>query len=291
MLDKLPDACPNDAYWSLGQLVHRRDNIMKQRTRLVNQLHEQLHIAYPSYKLFFNDISRPTALYFWEHYPSRKYLKGKTVEDLREKLLPVSHNKCSTKTCETILEAVAGDKVKNIEYQDARDMVTLSIVSDIQHYDTQLAEVDKMLEQMYEMLECTLTTIPGVNVITAVKILSEIGDIKRFPNANKLAQFAGIAPLHLSSSGKGKDFATKQGNRRLQATIYFLAIQMVQVSSKGTPRNPVVRAYYEKRKAEGKTSQQALICISRRLISIIYGMLKSGTEYRMPVVENAGENI
>ena len=84
--------------------------------------------------------------------------------------------------------------------------------------------------------------------------------------------------------------ATKQGNRRLQATIYFLAIQMVQVSSKGTPRNPVVRAYYEKRKAEGKTSQQALICISRRLISVIYGMLKNGTEYRMLVVENAGEN-
>ena len=280
--------CPNDTYWSLGQLVHRRDNIMKQRTRLVNQLHEQLCIAYPSYKQFFNDISRPTALYFWEHYPSRKYLKGKSVDDLREELVPVSHNKCSTKTCENILNAVAGDKVKNFDYQDARDMVTLSIVSDLQHYDKQLAEVDKMLEKMYDMLHCTLTTIPGVSIITAVKILSEIGDIKRFANANKLAQFAGIAPLHLSSSGKGKDFATKQGNRRLQATIYFLAIQMVQVSSKGTPRNTVVRAYYEKRKAEGKSSQQALICISRRLISIIYGMLKSGTEYRMPVMENAG---
>lgn len=100
--------------------------------------------------------------------------------------------------------------------------MTLSIVSDLQHYDSQLAEVDKMLEQMYKMLGCTLTTIPGVNVIAAVKILAEIGDIKRFGNANKLAQFAGIAPLHLSSSGKGKDMATKQGNRRLQATIYFL---------------------------------------------------------------------
>ena len=88
-----------------------------------------------------------------------------------------------------------------------------------------------------------------------------------------------------------RDMATKQGSRRLQATIYFLAIQMVQLSSKGTPRNPVVRAYCEKRKAEGKTSQQALICISRRLISIIYEMLKNGTEYRMPVVENAGENV
>ena len=45
-------------------------------------------------------------------------------------------------------------------------------------------------------------------------------------------------------------------------------------------------AYYEKRKAEGKSSQQALICISRRLINIIYGMLKNGTDYRMPEVEN-----
>ena len=131
-------------YMALGQLVHRRDNIMKQRTRLVNQLHEQLCIAYPSYKQFLNDISRPTALYFWEHYPSRKYLKGKTVVDLREELVPVSHNKCSTKTCEKILDAVASDKVKKNDFQDARDMVTLSIVSDLQHYDKQLAEVDKM---------------------------------------------------------------------------------------------------------------------------------------------------
>ena len=83
-----------------------------------------------------------------------------------------------------------------------------------------------MVLRMPKMLNCILITIPGVNVITAVKILSEIGDIKRFGNANKLAQFAGIAPLHLSSSGKGKDFATKQGNRRLQVTIYFLSIQM-----------------------------------------------------------------
>lgn len=290
MLDTLPDACPNDAYWSLGQLVNRRDNIMKQRTRLVNQLHEQLCIAYPSYKLFFDDISRPTALYFWEHYPSRKYLKGKSVEDLREELVPVSHNRCSTKTCENILNAVAGDKVKDNDYQDARDVVTLGIVSDLQHYDSQLKEVDKQLEQMYHALGCTLTTIPGVNIITAVKILAEIGDIRRFPNKDKLAQFAGIAPIKLSSSGKGKDKATKQGNRRLQAIIYFLAIQMVQVSSKGTPRNPAFRAYYEKRKAEGKSSQQALICISRRLINIIYGMLKSGTEYRMPEMKETDKN-
>ena len=50
-------------------------------------------------------------------------------------------------------------------------MVALSIVSALQHYDKQLTEVDKMLEKMYEMLTCTLTTILGVNVIIVVKVL------------------------------------------------------------------------------------------------------------------------
>ena len=289
MLDTLPDACPNDAYWSLGKLVHRRDNIMKQRIRLVNQLHEQLCMAYPTYKTFFSDIGRTTALYFFENYPSRKYLKGKTVEELREELVKVSHNRCSTKTCETILNAIANDKVKENAYQDARDMVTLGIISDINHYDEQLKEVDKQLEEMYHMLGCTLTTIPGINIITAVKILAEIGDVNRFSNASKLARFAGIAPFSMSSNGKGKDLATKQGNRRLQSTTFFLAVQMIQKTSKGTARNPAFREYYEKKLAEGKNGQQALICISRRLINIIYGMLKNGTEYQMPKVENCDE--
>ncbi len=290
MLDTLPDACPNDAYWSLGQLVNRRDNIMRHRIRLTNQLHEQLCIAYPSYKVFFSDISRPTALHFWSKYPSQKYLKDKGVEDLREELVPVSHNRCSTKTCEKILDTIKNDKVKDNEHQDARDVVTKGIVSDLQHYEKQLQEVDMELGKLYHSIGCTLTTIPGINITSAVKMLAEIGDINRFSNASKLVQFAGIAPINLSSAGKGMDKASKQGNRRLQATIYFLAVQMIQVSSKGTPRNPVFRAYYERRLAEGKNGQQVLICISRRFVNIIYGMLKSGTEYRMREVKESNKD-
>lgn len=149
--------------------------------------------------------------------------------------------------------------------------------------------MDKQLEEMYHMLGCTLTTIPGINIITAVKILAEIGDVRRFLSASKFARFAGIVPLTLSSNGKGKDLATKQGNRRLQAMIYLLAVQMVQKPSKGTERNPVFREYYEKKLGGRKNGQQALICISRRLINIIYGMLKNGTEYRMLEPRNCDE--
>ena len=81
-LNKLPDAMSEDMYWTLSQLVNRRANLKTHHIRLKNQLHEQVCVAYPSYKQFFQDIGRPTALYFWEHYPSPRLLRGKTVGEL-----------------------------------------------------------------------------------------------------------------------------------------------------------------------------------------------------------------
>lgn len=258
-LDTLPDAVPDDAYWTLSQLMCRGDTIKTHQVRLKNQLHEQLCTVYPSYKQFFSDINCQTARYFFQEYPSPEYLNGKTVEGLEEEL-----------------------RVPRRAYQSARDTITNSIICDLQHYNEQLKEVEQALKKMYPEFECTLMTTPGIDLVTACKLLSEIGDIKRFPNTDKLAKFAGVAPVKISSSGKGGDFPSKQGNRRLQAIFYFLAIQMIQVSVKGTARNTIFREYYLRRKENGKSSQQALICIAPRLINIVYGMLKNKTEYKDP---------
>ncbi|MDD8048714.1 MAG: IS110 family transposase [Thomasclavelia sp.] len=281
LLDTLPNAHPDEGYWALSLLVHRRDNIMRQRIRLVNQLHEQLCMAYPEYKTFFCDIGRPTALYFWRKYPSRRYLQEMSAEELSKDLKEISHNRVSVKSCERILESIKADKLPDSIHQESRDAVTVGIVDDLMHYDKQLKSVEEEMARLYHAMNCTLTTIPGIHIITAVKILSCIGDIYRFSTPNKLAQFAGIAPLRLSSAGKGKDMVQKQGNGRLRATMYFLAIQSIQTSAKGKARNPIFREYFDKRVKEGKNKKQILICISRRLINIIYGMLKNGTEYRL----------
>ncbi len=79
-LNNLPNAMPEVMYWTLSQLVNRRANLKVYHIGLKNQLHEQVCIAYPSYKQFFQDIGRPTALYFWEHYPLPRLLQNKTVE-------------------------------------------------------------------------------------------------------------------------------------------------------------------------------------------------------------------
>ncbi len=109
--------------------------------------------------------------------------------------------------------------------------------------------------------------------------------IKRFSNHNKLARYAGIAPVNFSSAGKGKDSKSKLGNRELHGIFYNLAKQQIQISKgSGKKRNDLFREYYEKKVAEGKTSGQAMVCVMRRLVNIVYGMMKNKTAYRHSVV-------
>ena len=142
--------------------------------------------------------------------------------------------------------------------------------------------VETATETLLPSFNSFLMTMRGLALTSSENMLADIGVINCFPNANQLAKSAGICPINFSSAGKGKDMCPKQGNRRLQAIFYFLAIQMIQVSTNGTPRNKVFREYYLRRVAEGKNKQQALICIARRLVNIVYGMLKNHTKYREP---------
>ena len=153
-----------------------------------------------------------------------------------------------------------------------------------------LAEIDSELERLYKELGLTLATMPGMKIIMSMKLIAEIDDIRRFKSSEKLAQYAGIAPMPYGSAGKNKDYATKQGNRRLQATIYYLAVQQIQISPRGKPRNPYFRGYYEEKLLEGKNPKQALICISRKLVKVIYSMLKNKTSYVMPEVVESKED-
>lgn len=67
--------------------------------------------------------------------------------------------------------------------------------------------------------------------------------------------------------------------------LYFLAIQQVYIDKKGKARNPEMRAYFEYKTSKGKTKIQALICIMRRLVRIVFAMMKYKTAYEMPEIK------
>ncbi|PDZ57644.1 IS110 family transposase [Bacillus thuringiensis] len=285
-LNQLPDAKPNDLFWSIQQLVSRRNALVKAQSALKNQLHIQLNHHYPSYKKFFSELDGKTALAFWQQYPSPSCLEGANIKQLTAFLLDVSNNICSVKKASDILKLVKEDGHTMKEYQDTRDFLVRSIVREIEFKKKEMKYIERELKQLVNLLDYQLETMPGIELVTASALIAEIGDIRRFLNANKLARFAGIAPVYFGSGGKGKTHKSKQGNRALHALFYNLAVQQVQVA-KGSkkPRNPVFHAYYQKKLKEGKTKGQALVCIMRRLVNIVYGMMKYKIAYELPVVE------
>jgi transposase len=288
-LDLLPTAEPSDLFWTLKQFVYRRDSIVKALTTTKIQLHEQLVKNYSSYKKFFAEIDGKTALAFWEKYPSPSTLKNTTVEELKNFLLGASSNACSIRKAEKIFKLIEGDGDTYREYQENRDELIKSYVRCIRF---SMEELEKHMKKIIGKLDYKLESLTGIATVTASQIIAEIGDINRFKNADKLARYAGIAPVNFSSAGKGKDKKSKQGNRTLNGVLYFLAMQQVQLT-KGTkqPRNPILYEYYLRKISEGKTKTQALICIMRRLVNIIYGMMKNKTEYVMEYRANRESDL
>lgn len=282
-LDKLPDANPQDVYWTIGQLVTRRNGLVKALISLKNQLHTQLSYHYPSYKKFFSDIDGKCALAFWEKYPAPHLLKGVSIETLAAFLRKSSNNACSTRKAEEILILVQADGDTTRSYQEQRDFLIQSHVRDVNHKKKEIVHVEAELGNMMKLLDYQLETMPGIDLVTASALVAEIGDITRFASTDKLARFAGIAPKIEGSGGKEKTKKTKLGNRVLHGLFYNLAVQQVQVS-KGSkkPRNPLFYEYFNRKKEEGKTPTQALVCVMRRLVNIIYGMMKNKTAFRLP---------
>jgi transposase len=222
---------------------------------------------------------------FWEKYPAPHHLEDVSVEELAQTLREGSRNTCSSRKAKEILDLVNRDGQTRREYQESQDFIVQSLVRDIKFKKAEIEKVEKQLKRTVALLGYKLETMPGIDTATACALVAQIGDINRFPNADKLARFAGIAPDKFSSAGKGKEQKSKQGNRILHGVFYFLAIQQVQVS-KGTkqPRNPAMYTYYKRKISEGKTKVQTLVCLMRRLVNIVYGIMKNKTEYVMPLL-------
>jgi transposase len=200
--------------------------------------------------------------------------------ELHRELKSVSANTKMSKA-EIILQCIAADGQTSHGYQESRDFITRSLVEDLDHQRHAIAQTEKEIEMMLNAFDYQLATLPGVATATAAKLIAEIGDVSRFRNADKLAAFAGIAPKRFSSGGNGHDESNKQGNRALHGIFYFLAVSMVGVNAQsGKPYNPIFREYFLRKIGEGKTKSQALVCIMRRLVNIVYGMMKHKTAYR-----------
>lgn len=281
--DQLPDADPQDKFWVLSNLVVRRRSIVKMNTALKNHLHSFLTGHYPSYSLFFSDIGDDTTLLFYEKYPSPSKLKGVLVEELAEMLEENSNKRVGREKAAQILDFVKRDGDTTSEYQEVRDQAIRSTINQIRNNKKELETIDGMLEEFLDCFDYKLTSMRGINTVIAASLIAEIGDISKFPTPAKLARYSGVAPVTWSSGKTDVQYANQRGNRKLHSIFYHLAVLVTMTAGKNrTVINPYFYDYYNKKIREGKTTGQALKCVQRRLVNIIWNMMTYKTEYINP---------
>jgi transposase len=143
----------------------------------------------------------------------------------------------------------------------------------------EIQEIEEELETMLKENKQTLSTASGCGTVIAAEIIGEVGDINRFHSPGALAKYAGCAPREHSSGKTIRWRKTRSGNRRLNRAFHRMALS--QISRSG---NDAARQYFKRKISEGKTKAQALVCLRRQLVNIVWMMLKHKTEYRWPDV-------
>jgi len=116
-----------------------------------------------------------------------------------------------------------------------------------------------------------LISIPGIRDLTAAKLLAECRDIRRFDNARQLVAFAGLNPRHRESgrSVRGYTAISRMGRASLRAALYMPALTAMR-------HNPHLAAFAERLRQRGLNGKAVVIAVMRKLLTLVYAILKSG---------------
>jgi len=179
-----------------------------------------------------------------------------------------------TRHLENLIET-RQQQINRLETTNTKNVVK-SLRKLVAHLDAEIKRTEQQiddqvdrhpdLKQQSELLE----SIPGVGKRTAAKLLAEITDISQYKSARQVAAYAGLTPRNnRSGTIRGKTRLSKTGNARVRKALFFPAIVAKR-------HNPIVRAFCERLSSNGKNKMQIIGAAMRKLIHIVFGVLKSG---------------
>ena len=162
----------------------------------------------------------------------------------------------------------------------AHESVTPLIKEHIDYLDK---EIEKVRDQIADLIDRDpnlrqkkdlLASIPGIGKATIAVIMAELDDLDKFNHVRELVAFIGLAPKETlsGSSIKGKPRLCKTGHARLRKALYMPALVSIRY-------NPLMIAFYQRLKEKGKNGKVIVCAIMRKLVHVIFGVLKSGKMY------------
>ena len=261
-------------YIELKELGRFRQKLVKQRTRLKIQLTSYVDQVFPELQYFFKSGLHQNSVYaLLKEAPTPTAIASMHMTHLAHLLEVASHGHFGKEKAREL--RVLAQKSVGVNDSSLSIQITHTI-EQIELLDSQLFHTELEMANLVTCLHSVIMTIPGIGFINGGMILGEIGDIHHFSEPKKLLAFAGLDPsVHQSGNFQAqRTRMSKRGSRVLRYALINAAHNVVK-------NNATFKAYYDAKRAEGRTHYNALGHCAGKLVRVIWKMLTDEVEFNL----------
>jgi transposase len=256
----------------LQLLLARRRDLITDQSRTITRLREALLSLFPALERAL-DLNGKGPLILLTHYQTPAQLRRaghkRIATYLRNRGV-----KGSERVAQKALSAAKAQSV-TLPAQEVASRIVAELAKDVLGFKERVESIDEEIGQRFfaRPEARILTSLPGMGPILGAEFLVAVGDIRTFESADRLAAYAGLVPAARDSGKRvGNHRRMRGGNKTLKRVFYQSAFS----SLRGAPES---RAYYERKRTEGKRHTQALIALARRRVNVLWAMLRDGTTF------------
>ena len=262
-----------DEVQALKQLTRYHQGLKRELATVKTQAICVLDAYFPEYAGLFSDMFGAASLKVLSECPTPSEVARKRASSIAKMLSEGSHGRLGADRAARV-KAAARSSVGIRLGEDAASFQIKTMVSQIEFLNATIAKVEREVEGLLERIEPNITTIPGVSITTGAQIVAEIGDVKRFKNAASIVKYAGLNS-GVDESGKFSAEGvpiTKQGSPYLRRSLWLAANRARQF-------DPRLKAFYDKKRREGKPHRVAVTACARKLCHVVYAVMRDGEPY------------
>ena len=274
----------DDEYQSLRTLYRNRASIQSDMKEVKKRILTQVTVTFPELENFI-DIFSITGLALLDKYPTAHHYKHSSVDRILKIFRHIQGNSFNNQKAIEVLE-LAKNSIYSGKAKDARAIAIKSSIRLLKIYQEELSILEEEILALLEkngikeekdvptnsLIE-NLKTIPGVSSKTIAAVISECGDLSRFKTPIKFIGYLGLFPTENSSgNSKSTGHLSKRGSSLAKHALYMASVSCLL-------HNKELKQYYDTKKSQGKSKQEGIIAVSRKLATIIYSIFRYNTPY------------
>ncbi|GAA1017648.1 IS110 family transposase [Streptomyces thermogriseus] len=263
----------DEATAELRLLAGHRTALVKETTARVNRLRDLLASLHPGLERA-TDPTNKSSLILLTRYVTPDEIRRSGSRRITQYL---RRRGVSEPAAQALADAaLAAARAQRTAVPGERRTAALikELADDLLTARTRLKALEAEIEELVDAHPdgALIRSLPGMGAVLTAEFIALVGDHRRFTSGDALAAAAGLAPV-LSQSGKIRySRSATGGDKALKRVFYQSAFCAIQ-------RDPVSRAYYDRKRSEGKRHHQALIALARRRVNVVYAMLRDRRPY------------